>query len=99
MRLIDADALDNIVLRLNEEGRTVTRSEYKTLDSIIFEFPTIEAEPVRRGRWREIKSNDWSGGGAYVCSVCGYGYSWAGYHEANEFTYCPNCGARMEEEG
>lgn len=68
-------------------------------ESLLENVPTIEAEPGRRGRWREIKSNDWSGGGAYICSVCGYGYSWAGYHEANEFTYCPNCGAKMEDEG
>lgn len=58
-----------------------------------------EVEPVRHGRWIDYKSRDWSGGGAWKCSSCGYGYSWAGYHEANEFSYCPNCGARMEAQG
>ena len=47
------------------------------------------------GRWVE-EIGDWYGGGAYVCSICGYGYSFGAYHEANEFRYCPNCGARME---
>lgn len=94
MRLIDADDLDNVVWRLNEEGRTITRSEYKTLDSIIFEFPTIEAEPVRRGRWVEGINDKW------VCSECGtgnnYAYSWdiTGYQLQDR--YCPNCGAKME---
>lgn len=82
MRLIDADALP--------QGRV-------EWEDLVY-APTIEAEPVRRGRWIEHKSKDWSGGGAYICSVCGYGYSWAGFHEANEFTYCPNCGAKMEEQ-
>lgn len=47
------------------------------------------------GRWVEERG-DWYGGGAWVCSICGYGYSFGAYHEANEFRYCPNCGARME---
>ena len=83
MRLIDADALP--------QGRV-------EWEDIVY-APTIEAEPVRRGRWIDYKSRDWSGGGAWKCSSCGYGYSWAGYHEANEFSYCPNCGAKMEEQG
>ena len=47
------------------------------------------------GLWVEERGN-WYGGGAWVCSICGYGYSFGGYHEANEFRYCPNCGVRME---
>ena len=48
-----------------------------------------------KGLWVE-EQDDWYGGGAWVCSICGYGYSFGAYHEANEFRYCPNCGARME---
>ena len=91
MRLIDADALDNIVLRLNEEGRTITRSEYKTLDSIIFEFPTIEAELVRRGRW------SWDDD-SYFCSECQrriYDAELSIFE--GTYNYCPYCGARMED--
>lgn len=29
------------------------------------------------------------------CSVCGDRYSWGAYFEANNFHYCPKCGARM----
>lgn len=46
MRLIDADALDSVVFRLITEGKQITRSEYKLIDSVIFEFPTISAETV-----------------------------------------------------
>ena len=86
MRLIDADDLENVVLRLNKEGRTIMRNEYKMLDNIISEFPTIEAEPVRHGRWIDT-------GSGTECSVCmeiQYGY------DSNR-NYCPNCGAKMEE--
>lgn len=91
MRLIDADDLDNVVLRLNEEGRTITRSEYKTVDSIIFEFPTIEAEPVRRGRWKVWYHGE--NGFSFSCSACGLS-------PTGERTtpYCPWCGVKMEGE-
>lgn len=96
MRLIDSDALiEALGLDQHNNGEGMTSDE-EWIAEAITTAPTIEAEPVRRGRWRKSKSKDWSGGGAYICSVCGYGYSWAGYHEANEFTYCPNCGAKME---
>ncbi len=43
MRLIDADALDDVMMRLNfKENRGITRGEYKLIDSVLFEFPTIE---------------------------------------------------------
>ena len=47
-RPIDADALDSVVLRMNTEGAQITRGEYKLIDSVIFEFPTIDAVPVIR---------------------------------------------------
>lgn len=50
-RLIDADAVQDTVLRLIEDGWDITRGDYKRMDSILFECPTIiEAE--------EIESND-----------------------------------------
>ena len=51
----------------------------------------------KKGQWEEKQDNDWAGGGAWVCSECGCGYAFGAYHEADEFNYCPNCGARMEE--
>ena len=61
-RLIDADSLDSVVLRLNtEENAQITRGEYKLIDSVIFEFPTVDAVPVIRCedcKWgREISGN------------------------------------------
>ena len=48
-RYIDADALDYVVSRLNfEENRGITRADYKLIDSVLSEFPTIDAVPVIR---------------------------------------------------
>lgn len=44
-RLIDADALEAVVLRLNEKNWGITRVDYKLIDRVISEFPTIEPEP------------------------------------------------------
>lgn len=89
MRPIDADDLDNVVLQLNKEGRTITRNEYKILDNIIFEFATIEVEPVRHGQWVDPASLEW-----YRCSVC------EEYVQQPMpkllYHYCPHCGARMD---
>lgn len=46
--------------------------------------PTIEAEPVKHGRWE-------NGRHCYECSSCGNGY--VGMPKTN---YCPNCGAKMD---
>lgn len=43
-RLIDGDALDETVYRLNfetEESWEITRSEHKLIDSVLYEMPTI----------------------------------------------------------
>ncbi len=44
-RLIDADAVQDTVLKLVEDGWNITRNDYKRLDDILYECPTvIEAE-------------------------------------------------------
>ena len=63
---------------------------------IIEKMPTVDAEPVRHGKWK----NDCMG--VLRCSECNtqapwkYGKDYIDYRwKAN---YCPNCGARMDEE-
>lgn len=45
MRLIDADALETVITQLNENGWEITRGEYKLIDNVLFEMPTVEPEP------------------------------------------------------
>ncbi len=90
-RLIDADALFK---------RITSTLDCVPIDvlGMIEGAPTIEAEPVRRGRWLpHPMEKDWR-----VCSACGQGTEIV-RHEAGattEFCYqhCPWCGARMEVE-
>jgi len=86
MRLIDADALKTDLTRFYD-GEVTARQ-------LIDKQPTIEAEPVRHGRWKQIKV----GGENYpfwnnYCSVCRWTTYIAG---AGNFLYCPNCGAKMD---
>lgn len=74
-RLIDADAL--MELARNHINRAVDCND-------IARFPTIEAEPVRHGRW--IKDDYYRG---WICSECG------AIVRHNCFEYC-NCGAKMD---
>ena len=78
MRLIDADALiENI-----QWAETIEDAIKEILAA-----PTIEAEPVKTGRW--IEDDDLTL--PSHCSVCGeYALEWV------ETRYCPNCGAKME---
>lgn len=99
MRLIDADALlkreglDNAFKQI-ENGRPY----YKALETMMLyeikemldDAPTIDAEPVRIGKWNdafgELPSHAPYG---WKCSFCdGIAF--------NEHSYCPNCGAKME---
>jgi hypothetical protein len=52
-------------------------------------FPTIEAEPVRHGRWifGHSRTSSWM-----VCSICRKSQS----GQTACFSFCPNCGARMD---
>lgn len=85
-KLIDAD-------KLKEHYAWWDNEDKKIFDTIIDLQPTVDAEPVRRGHW--IKAND-SMSSPFdtmkrcLCSEC---REWAAVT-----SYCPNCGARMDEE-
>lgn len=92
MRLIDADALkqetrEAIKHLRNYQGVAIC---LKALN----DAPTIEAEPVRHGRWIEEERYNLHGDGYCdcKCSEC--------YHRISRLCgfypdYCENCGARM----
>lgn len=84
-RLIDADELEFICA-----GPFV--QTYKEARKAIKDAPTVDAEPVRHGRWLECTGLD---GGVFVlgctyykCSLCGR------VEEENSEPYC-HCGAKM----
>lgn len=103
MRSIDADkTIDNINEWLDTVGYAVIGkglSYYAELIGCIDESPTIEAEPVRRGHW-DADADGYADGELvydhWFCSECGWDDS--GFlEEKPNYKYCPNCGARMED--
>lgn len=91
MRTIDADELKK---KLEAEHCDCE------IMAMIDNMPTIDAEPVKHGRWiihrEEIFEPNRSE--CYInrplpteCSVCGFAEM-----RASRFAFCPNCGARMD---
>lgn len=96
MRLIDADALKENLSKWLKEVDPTHPSDIPPIDDIIVstlmtieEEPTVEAEPVRHGKWLTPRGHE----NARCCSVCK-----CIYHKDSVpfYEYCPNCGAKME---
>ena len=93
-RLIDADALKEYfkTIRKYHVGKY---SEWYLAD-VLEQQPTIDAEPVKHGKWI-WKGED--GDSRWMCSECKckeYVPTCNGV--PNIWDYCPNCGARMDAE-
>lgn len=85
MRLIDADEL---LIALPSPEMRVTKQ-------LIEEAPTIDAEPVKHGRWESCCNLM---GEYFKCSECGYKAEVPTCMGEPIFIYCPNCGAKMDGE-
>lgn len=85
-RLIDADAMRNDWL---ENGQNEYVYDTNAFLQSIDEQPTIEAEPVRQGKW--LPTNDEN---KKRCSRCEVIHLIAQYPNGDK-NYCPNCGAKM----
>ena len=83
MRLIDADEL--LTAFPADDEPTVTKS---CVCMTIQRMPTVDATPVRWGRWVKRPKNAIG----YDCTACGKSAV------SNNFDYCPNCGADMRGE-
>ena len=110
MRLIDTDVLESVAVEYQERHPDfpLTRNEYKLIDRFLFEYPTIEAEPVKHGRWIPVDSYSAFGGSEEVWRVHGNPTAYHYCSECKEQSrrdefgdeilskYCPNCGAKMD---
>lgn len=87
MRLIDADALLN---RMQEDPLFDLVERYG-VSGVINAEPTVDAVPVRHGKWtpHEEMSDEWN------CSETWYRCQ-CGYDTRRRTPYCPMCGARMD---
>ena len=94
-RLIDGDALEKAIYEwMPKDQETWMDSKIPPIENLVIsimmtiqEQPTVDAEPVRHGKWTKIPSTDIG-----TCSCCGD--KWGSVSVMN---YCPNCGAKMGE--
>lgn len=110
-RLIDADVLILALETQDYSGSPESLEDWTPQDLTKAEIadinnaPTIDAEPVRHGKWIKMSDAD---GHYYACSECGEELyrEWSFDREYDLFPkkktidkthYCPNCGAKMDE--
>lgn len=95
MRLIDADKLaeeiadsiNDASIQNDELSLSILRVFKKTVD----DEPTIDAEPVKRGKWIH------HAGMNSKCSCCGRYFPVAEFEQRPfDVNFCIHCGARME---
>lgn len=111
MRLIDADSVlkwfDEYWAMQKKLGRPSKqqRAIYMTMRSMVNSVKTVDAVPVRHGKWikgsetKRVKENRYGVlFDAYYCSACESEAYWDSDNGQILFHYCPNCGARMDEE-
>lgn len=97
MRLIDADALleSGICAEYGYNDNGLLLIPMRDVTNSIRNAPTIDAEPVRHGRWLyNSYPTVWYGHGEppeWICSECEE-------RAYNTYDYCPNCGAKMDGE-
>lgn len=92
MRPIDADKLKT---ELDAWARSICKPDvYCREDAlyIIDSMPTIDAEPVRHGKWMEKRETSKFHVRYFECSECRA----ASYRYQVRMNYCPNCGAKMD---
>ena len=101
MRMIDADNVLKALGMFNdrEHGGPHFLNGIETAREIVEQSPTVDAEPVRYGRWIKMTGMlppEYHG--HYECSECqwhmkGIRNSWT---REEEMTYCPSCGSKMD---
>lgn len=107
MRLIDADALKDHFCEACSTKKRYKRTvaECRTYSNALYGYscfkmrlidtaPTIDAEPVQHGRWIVAIVNNTP---HFKCSECNK-YIEAEWTANFDYVFCPNCGAKMDEE-
>jgi Zn finger protein HypA/HybF involved in hydrogenase expression len=99
MRLIE---IDDVIKKLNDAERRMDMRglyrisvEIRSICSAIKQLPTVDAEPVRHGKWMEKRETSKFHVRYFECSECRA----ASYRYQARMNYCPNCGAKMDREG
>ena len=96
-RLIDADNLHTLLVKEHAFGELTAKKAIRAIE----QAPTVAAKPVRHGKWivapftflfKDVYSDT-----QIVCNCCKCVFDTLD-NDTDRFKYCPNCGARMDEE-
>lgn len=91
MRMIDAERLRALIVAMYEPFPNICN--VNVVLTAIDNAPTIEAEPLKHGRWifREEATPEFLPWDMW-CSCCGE------YHDSDDYSdrYCSKCGAKMD---
>lgn len=95
-RLIDADAVWE---RYDKEYRQQNiydgAQDKDWLERCINEAPTVDAEPVRHGKWIDVSEPDGNDNVQCRCSECSAGDT---HSKSMVVPYCWRCGTKMDGE-
>lgn len=95
--LISRQALLDDIRKKAKAGFPANKNLSLYAESCVVHAPTVDAVPVRRGKW--IEKEDWNVDDYYyTCSVCGEDFVTVdGTPSENLWNFCPNCGDDMRE--
>ena len=96
-RLIYADEL----MKYAHDVTLANGARHRCIDAtVIYDIPTVDAEPVRQGKWIPRTAMTFFGTEETLCMMCSACGTDALTGEGFEYMpkYCPHCGARMDEE-
>ncbi len=107
MRLIDADAELAKDKRDYEKIKTLCNDDWEidiaheAITNMLLAAPTVDAEPVRHGRWEHKIQEIGIFRHHYIaCPHCNGWFNVANVHlligDGKLFERCPNCGAKMD---
>ena len=91
-RLIDADAIHYHQMWEEDWTKQTIYFGHGVPEWEIDEMPTVDAEPVRHGKW--LCSDDMYE--TAVCSVCNYDTEEPYEYVKKSWNFCLNCGAKMD---
>lgn len=102
-RLIDLDEAHERIIKyvcqnICDEPRGCSYCRASDAIDALYEMPTVDAEPVRHGKWIHNKWSEMRHD--YDCSLCGCRITGVDPFSlsATAYYYCPECGAKMNEE-
>lgn len=101
MKIVDVEPIIKELYKIGYEKDEAGEHDFALgIDTVIYlleQAKTVDAEPVRHGKW-EITKDDYYC--VAKCSLCHEEWSFEVYDdiESLNYRYCPNCGAKMDLE-